>query len=139
MYSFNPLSGIPWTDITTMISQGESGKDSKAVSSCDSVLARLQADLEGLTNEADELRAFGNEALGENERLQKENEDLRKSCEDAVLDQCVLVCYIVCQMSAEPSRHNRACSGASPYALSFLIIHVVARHALCTVSTACRS
>lgn len=72
--------------------QGEvAEKDAKAVdqavSSCDGVVAKLQTDLDGLASEADELRAFGNEALGENERLQKENEDLRKSCEDAQLDQ----------------------------------------------------
>ncbi|KAK9865382.1 hypothetical protein WJX84_001458 [Apatococcus fuscideae] len=66
----------------------ETGKALEAaVSSCDGSLTQLQADVGGLTSEADELRAFGNEALGENERLQKENEDLRKSCEDAVLDQ----------------------------------------------------
>lgn len=58
------------------------------MSSCDATLTKLQKDLSGLASEADELRAFGNEALGENERLQKENEDLRKGCEDAVLDQC---------------------------------------------------
>ncbi len=65
------------------------GGEKEAVSSCSGVLTELRTDLEGLTSEADELRAFGNEALGENERLQKENEELRKSCEDAVLDQCV--------------------------------------------------